>query len=469
MRLFVLILFLMLPVFTFSQNIRQQKEDGVWDQGVPILPSDPYVMSLINQLGDSLRKWDYVSTSSKAQVCREIGLAFYDRGLYDAADFYLTKSKNFRQEAKVEKTEKKLNELELKSIESDRKILENIPEKLENVSRKELKNLLKQIESQIQSLLKERDSLIAEKAPQALIDSKTNTINGLKKEKDFVGLNVKNKDLKDENVYLEDENTKVKRYLFWLALVVAVLILAVVVLFQRKRIKIQDKELDEKMAELQKKNTYLEHAAKLIRHDMHSGINTYIPRGITSLERRLTNEDIQNLKIESALKMIKDGLIHTQKVYKNVNSFTNLVKTNAVLEKKEVNLKTLLEDFLSTTSYKESVNIDDNLPDLLVDEYLFCTVIHNLIKNGLAYNDSQVKKIKIYFENDSVYIEDNGRGMTQEQLEKNINPKIKKEQDHSESGIGLHICKAILDEHGFTLSAQKVEPNGTKIKIKIKK
>jgi PAS domain S-box-containing protein len=53
----------------------------------------------------------------------------------------------------------------------------------------------------------------------------------------------------------------------------------------------------EQSAELNRKNTYLEHAAKILRHDMHSGINTYIPRGISSLERRLSPEDIQKLKI----------------------------------------------------------------------------------------------------------------------------------------------------------------------------
>ena len=43
------------------------------------------------------------------------------------------------------------------------------------------------------------------------------------------------------------------------------------------------------LEEAKHKNTYLEHAAKILRHDMHSGINTYIPRGIRSLERRLEN------------------------------------------------------------------------------------------------------------------------------------------------------------------------------------
>ena len=66
--------------------------------------------------------------------------------------------------------------------------------------------------------------------------------------------------------------------------------------------------------EIEKKNTYLEHAAKILRHDMHSGINTYMPRGLSSLERRLTEEQAKELKIDAPLRMIKEGLRHTQKV-----------------------------------------------------------------------------------------------------------------------------------------------------------
>lgn len=47
------------------------------------------------------------------------------------------------------------------------------------------------------------------------------------------------------------------------------------------------------MEELQHKNVYLEHSAKILRHDMHSGINTYIPRGIRGLERRIKPEEIK--------------------------------------------------------------------------------------------------------------------------------------------------------------------------------
>jgi len=226
-------------------------------------------------------------------------------------------------------------------------------------------------------------------------------------------------------------------------------------------------ELIKKSNEIEKKNTYLEHAAKILRHDMHSGINTYIPRGVSSLERRLTDDDVKRLKIENPLKMIKEGLLHSQKVYRGVYEFTNLVKKDVVLEKTECNLKTILDGYLSTTSYKSQVIIDE-LINTEVNEPLFCTAIDNLIRNGLKYNDSDTKFVKIFMEKGNLVIQDNGRGLTQEDFNKLSKPYVRKEgQKESGSGLGLNICLAILSEHGFNVSCQK-NNIGTKITIKLK-
>jgi PAS domain S-box-containing protein len=219
--------------------------------------------------------------------------------------------------------------------------------------------------------------------------------------------------------------------------------------------------------EIEKKNTYLEHAAKILRHDMHSGINTYIPRGVTSLERRLKPNVIKELKLESPLKMIKEGLQHTQKVYKGVYEFTNLVKKDVVLEKTNCDLKKILNDYLSMTSYKQQVIISD-LITIDVNESLFCTAIDNLIRNGLKYNDSDTKFVKIFMEDDMMIIQDNGRGLSQEDFNKLSEPYIRKEsQKETGSGLGLNICLAILKEHKFSVTCEKNKV-GTKIKIKFK-
>ena len=231
-------------------------------------------------------------------------------------------------------------------------------------------------------------------------------------------------------------------------------------------IDITDKVLQSQ--EIERKNTYLEHAAKILRHDMHSGINTYMPRGVNSLERRLTQEDIVKLKIEAPLKMIKEGLKHSQKVYKGVYEFTNLVKKDVVLNKTECNIKDILKDYLSSTAYISQVMLDDNLPTIEVNEPLFCTALDNLIRNGLKYNDSDTKFVKIYSEGDMIFIQDNGRGITQEDFNYLSKPYTRKEgQKESGTGLGLNICVAILEEHGFKITCEKNE-TGTKMKIKFK-
>jgi PAS domain S-box-containing protein len=219
---------------------------------------------------------------------------------------------------------------------------------------------------------------------------------------------------------------------------------------------------------LNQKNSYLEHAAKILRHDMHSGINTYMPRGLSSLKRRLSEDKIKELKIDAPLRMLEEGLKHTQKVYSGVKEFTNLVKEEVQLEKKEYNLGEILKNYLSSTSYSKQVVIGQ-LPSIDVNEPLFCTAIDNLIRNGLKYNDSSTKTVMIYMENDStLIIQDNGRGMSQQEFVELSKPYTrKKDQKESGSGLGLNICIAILKEHNFDITAEKVTP-GTKLRIKIK-
>ena len=63
----------------------------------------------------------------------------------------------------------------------------------------------------------------------------------------------------------------------------------------------------------------------------------------------------------------------------------------------------------------------------MVNEALFCTSIDNLIRNGLKYNDSSSKFVKIYFEGETIFIQDNGRGITQEDFEHLSKPYVRKE------------------------------------------
>ena len=371
--------------------------------------------------------------------------------------------------------ETKLSESDLASIAEDLQFLTDLPKSYTDLPKEDLKNVLVQIDNKINKLTAERDLLLAQAIRnEELIKSKENTITSLSKEKNIIGLTLETDDLMDENGNLMTEKTDLekqretlKKYLYGALGVVILFVLILAVVLQRKRIQVQDVEIEQQISDIAKKNSYLEHAARIIRHDMHSGINTYMPRGITSLEKRLTVEDIQRLKIEGALKMVKEGLNHTQKVYKSVYEFTNLVKQNVVLNKSIVDAKDLIWKYISPNSYSSQVEIFD-LGDMEVNETLFCNAVENLIKNGLSYNDSEVKKVKIYNEEEYLIVEDNGKGFSQKDFDKHLKKYSKKaDVTGDEKGLGLNICVAILEEHGFKLTCEKIE-SGTKMKIKIK-
>ncbi len=466
--------------------------EAIWDQGVPVLPEDETIMNLIDKLNPEAIEDINSITPEQARLFRELGVEFYNKGLYQEADFYLSKIKNYSEKKKIklkdvfrdssyysnlnqirkeirdeldkeyqskleQKSEpEKLNIEQLQSLKKDTEFLKSLPQNFENVSKDDLEKLSQQIDNQINKLIKERDQLIKNNGSQTLIDSKNVNIKSLKKEKQVIDLNIDKETLKEEK-------TIIKRWLWGSLLVILLLITLVIVIIQRRKIKVQDVEIERQLEDINKKNTYLEHAARIIRHDMHSGINTYIPRGIGSLEKRISEEQMKELKIDGPVKMIREGLNHTQKVYKSVYEFTNLVKQNVVLDKKEVDIKELLEKNILKTSYTTQVELSE-LKTLSVNETLFWNAIDNLIKNGLKYNKSEDKKVKIYLEDEFLIVEDNGIGLTQKKFEKIL--KNSKIEEGDESGLGLNICVAILKEHGFELSCEKIE-TGTKMKIKL--
>jgi signal transduction histidine kinase len=456
----LLITLIFLGMFT-SFNVSSQTEN------IPTYPEDTYITKLIKKLDYEPNK---KLTKEQSKLCREIGIAFYNKGMYDESDWYLEKvdghidvdvvnvESEVLFEQPKEEVKEELSSSDLLSIKSDQNFLNNLPKSYDNLSKSDMKKLANQIENQLEKLTKEKEELLKTNSSKEVIDSKSNTIKTLNKEINIIDLNIKN------DVLVTDKKV-LKKYLWWSVAGLSVFALGIVVLLQRKTIKGQDVEIENQLRDINKKNTYLEYAARIIRHDMHSGINTYIPRGLSSLEKRITDEDMTKLKITSPIKMIKDGLAHTQKVYKSVYEFTNLVKHTVVLDKEEINIKESLLKYLTNTSYKNQVTIDE-LTIINVNETLFWNAIDNLIKNGLRYNTKENKEVKIYMENEVLVVEDNGVGFSQKEFEK-VTGRYLNKGDNSEVGLGLGITKTILEEHGFSMICEKIN-TGTKIKIKIK-
>lgn len=374
---------------------------------------------------------------------------------------------NFRSAEQIFDTDTTLTFSEQNSIGQDTKIIDSIPESYDDRNLDEMMKIAADINTLIDKMTGELAAMKSKRTDGNVIRSREKTIFILKKEKKIIDLTVRKYQLNNQTGELQSKQKRLRIYLFISIIGISILALGAIIYLQRRSIKLRDLEIARQLESIRQKNTYLEHAAKIIRHDMHSGINTYIPRGVSSLERRLNQETISGLKLESPLKMIKEGLNHTQKVYKGVYEFTNLVKKDAKLSKETSDLKQILTDYLSNTSYISQVRISE-LPTIDVNQSLFCTAVDNLIRNGLKYNDSDTKRVDIYMEGDWMIIQDNGRGMTQEEFEHLSQPYTRREgQKESGSGLGLNICVSILKEHGFGLTCEK-NVTGTKMKIKIK-
>jgi len=219
---------------------------------------------------------------------------------------------------------------------------------------------------------------------------------------------------------------------------------------------------------LLQKNVFLEHTAKVIRHDMHSGINTYIPRGVKGLLRKLPQEIIDQYNLGGNIQLLQEGIEYAQQVYEGVYAFTNLVKENGVLERESLCLSMVLNNFLKKKAYYKLVTICENLPTIEINRVLFCTAIDNLIKGGLQYNDKEERWVKIFMENEFLCVQDNGVGLSKEDFITFCKPFIRDNTSNNNyQGLDLNIAVAIIEDHGFGIEPEKLESGGTVFRINL--
>ena len=128
---------------------------------------------------------------------------------------------------------------------------------------------------------------------------------------------------------------------------------------------------------------------------------------------------------------------------------------NRDIKREEVDLLDLLN--LSVSSFKIPPDVKLNLPDsgvtISVDSIQIQAVFSNLIQNAL-HAVGQEGEISVTFEKDSnnvrISIQDSGKGIPQENMEKVFEPLFTTKQTCT--GLGLASCKNIIEKHGGTIS-----------------
>ncbi len=99
---------------------------------------------------------------------------------------------------------------------------------------------------------------------------------------------------------------------------------------------------------------------------------------------------------------------------------------------------------------------------------LLSMLLYNLTENAIRACDKG-GRVRIYCEGTAVIVEDNGKGMSEEQLLHITEPFYRTDSSRSRSeggvGLGLSLCKQIAKIHGISLKFESEIKKGTKISL----
>lgn len=114
-----------------------------------------------------------------------------------------------------------------------------------------------------------------------------------------------------------------------------------------------------------------------------------------------------------------------------------------------------------------SINIPSDLPTVAADASSLSEVLSNLIDNAIKYSfDGGVVSVNATVESESIHVEvvDNGIGMPSNvvgNLFHRFYRSHRSRETVAGTGIGLYICKAIIESHGGTIEVKSEEGRGS--------
>ncbi len=131
------------------------------------------------------------------------------------------------------------------------------------------------------------------------------------------------------------------------------------------------------------------------------------------------------------------------------------------------------EDELQVYGIKFVYNSHVNNDLVEVDMQKMRRVLGNIIGNSLKHFNMGIKIIEVEYESDDnfvkIIISDNGEGVPEEKLDVIFEPLYTSDEGRKVAGLGLAICREIVEAHGGEIYAEKSKYGGLAIVIKLKK
>lgn len=239
-----------------------------------------------------------------------------------------------------------------------------------------------------------------------------------------------------------------------------------------KALILYQRQLETKVNELNQSNINLEQFIHVISHDLKEPLRKLLT--YTSMLREaktalITERDLKNMNVITSsaerLNSLVDDLV--KYAFSSVKDETTTVDLNDVLREVLEDLEIIIKD--------SKAKIDcDKLPKIKGSKVQMRQLFSNLIINAIKYAKSNTSpEIKIYTEKVAnlemtedkyfkIHIKDNGIGMNPDHLGKifTIFQRLHMRDEYSGNGIGLAICKKIMDNHTGKIDV-KSSPDGS--------
>jgi two-component system sensor histidine kinase KdpD len=209
-----------------------------------------------------------------------------------------------------------------------------------------------------------------------------------------------------------------------------------------------------------------------VSHDLRTPLAA-ITGAATSLR------DDTDLPPEAAADLVKSICEEADRLARLVTNLLEMTKLDAgqiTLKREWVPLEEIVEPAFARfesklASHPVSIRIPDDCPPLSVDPVVFQEVFINMIENALKYTppDSPIE-LSASFNNRFITIEvrDRGPGLPAG-TEKHVFERFFRGPHESArgAGLGLAICKGIVDAHGGMISAENAVGGGALFRIQL--
>lgn len=217
----------------------------------------------------------------------------------------------------------------------------------------------------------------------------------------------------------------------------------------------------------------------IINHDLKSAISpikicvemleSHIPGPLTEKQERMI----------SSIHRCTDKL---EELVKDIACVHKLELKSLEFSKTRVNVQNLMDSCMTllkpiiTDKQIELKIVVDTCGQIYADEDMIKRVIVNLVKNSVDFVPKTGGKITIKIEKNGTsnllfIVEDNGEGVKSEDLDKIFDKFYKGDsrqfRKYGGSGLGLTICKGVIEEHGGKIWVDTDHKNGAFFKFTI--